>query len=74
MFKGFGGLPKKAMRQNIKAKGNEALRIIDIIKSAIENFPAKIKGPCWVHKYKRVSFGTCSFDGSNLELLTVDGY
>ena len=26
MFKGFRGLPKKAMRQNIKAKGNEALR------------------------------------------------
>ena len=42
MFKGFRGLPKKAMKQNIKAKGNEALRIIDIIKSAMENFAAKI--------------------------------
>ena len=29
MLKGFGGLPPKAIRQNIKAKGNEALRIVD---------------------------------------------
>ena len=46
MLKGFGGLPKKTIRQNIKAKRNEALRIIDIIKSAVDNFPAKIQGPC----------------------------
>ena len=73
MLKGFGGLPKKQSDRTVKAKGNEA-RIIDIIKSAIENFPAKIKGLCWVHKYKRVSLGTGNFDGSNLELLTVDVY
>ena len=46
MLKGFCGLPAKAIGQNIKAKGNEALRIIDFIKSAMDNFPARIKGPC----------------------------
>ena len=34
----------------------------------------QLEGPWWVHKYKRVSLGTGSFDGSNLELLTVDRY
>ena len=32
-----------------------------IMKSVMDNFPAKIKGPCWVHRYKTDSLGTGSF-------------
>ena len=72
---GFQWIPHKSNRTEHQGQRKRDLTHYRlIIKSAMDNFPAKIKGPCWVHRYKRVLLGTGSFDGSILELLTVDRY